>query len=203
MLKVRFEMPAKELILWRYGHGRYADAWILVHVASGVSVGFLGLWVGLSVGWLLALSIAAYFIYELWEAWYGIVEDVENALMDVFAGGLGTGLVLWAQVEGWFDNSQLPWLFGASLLVCLLLLFIGWRVYLGRVVRKEVKRIYPAWHTPEGKLKIKKDQYLFFSLAIVSIPLPLIVCYAGWLRGFIWAAIMLIVVGLAHRLIRG
>lgn len=195
-------MPAEKPILWRFAHGRYADAWILVHVATGVAVGFLGLLIGIPSAWFLALATLGYFLYEFWEAWYGIVEDVENTLFDVAAGVLGTASVLWAYARNWINDGQLIWSFGLSLFVCLALLFIGYRVFLGRVVRKEVKRIYPAWDTPEGRLKIKQDQYLFFGLAIVSIPLPLIFIYWGLPITFVWTISMLTVVILIYCLIK-
>ena len=82
-------MPAQKWILWRYGHGRLADTWILTHVATGIAGGWLGLITGWRPAVFLSLAIFVYFVYELWEAYIGIVEDVENALADVAAGGLG------------------------------------------------------------------------------------------------------------------
>lgn len=202
MIKIRFEMPAEELVLWRFGHGRFADAWILVHIATGVAAGFLGLLIGLPSALFLALSTLGYFLYELWEAWYGIVEGVENVLFDVAAGVLGTATVLWAYSRNLVNGGQLIELFGLSLFVCLFLLFIGWRVYLGRVVRQEVRRLYPAWDTPAGRLKIKKDQYLFFGLAIVSVPLPIIFIYYGLPVVLVWSISMLTAISFIHRQIK-
>src|SRR3989338_2704530 len=187
MLKIRFEMTAQKWILWRYGHGRLADTWILTHVATGIAGG----WLGLITGWrsvvFLSLAILVYFVYELWEAYIGIVEDVENALADVAAGALGTALVLWLDKVFNFDFASAVVLFVISTVAALALLFIGYRVYLGRVVRKEVVRIYPDWQTPSGQTKIIKDQILFFGLSLSGTFVPIIVIGFGTAAGWLWA----------------
>ena len=185
--KIRFEIPAEKWILWRYGHGRLADAWIIAHVATGIAGGWLGVMSGWRPAVFLSLAIFVYFVYELWEAYIGIVEDVENALADVAAGALGTALVLWLDKVFNFDFASAVVLFVISTVAALALLFIGYRVYLGRVVRKEVVRIYPDWQTPSGQTKIIKDQILFFGLSLSGTFVPIIVIGFGTAAGWLWA----------------
>ncbi len=182
-------MPAKQWILWRYGHGRLADAWILVHFVTGIAGGWLGVITGWRAAIFLSFATFVYFIYELWEAYIGIVEDVENALADVAVAAVGTALVLWLDKIYNFDLASAIILFAISATAALLLLFLGYRAFLGRVVRKELVRIYPDWHTPEGRTKIVKDQILFFGLSITGTLLPIVAIGVGAVGTYFFAAL--------------
>lgn len=163
----RFERRASRAILFTFGHGRYLDAWSLLHVATGAVLGFTGLLLGLSWWTGLSLILVGLFLYEVFEAYMGIAEDVENALADVLCGALGAGGVYL------YENIVRPVAFplwAISLATALLILFLGWRSYL----RRRLARAYATVQkkaTKEKSLR-RRDATLFAGSALAFIPFP-------------------------------
>lgn len=187
---LRFEWPAKKAILWRFGHGRYADAWSILHVTTGASIGLFALWLGVSFLVTVTLSLFVLYAYEFWEALIEIVEDVENSIADVAFGIVGVVMVFGANaIYPLTAKSAFAWLVIAGL-VDLLLLYIGWRTYLARRVSEKPEDLLPSFKTAAGRKKIHQDRVLFFGSALAAIP---IVPLADWL-GVLAAALYFVVI---------
>ena len=78
-----FERSAQSAVKFRFGHGRYVDLWLLVHVISGILIGIVGLIFNLPLWQILTLSLFLGFFYEIWESLTQIVENVKNSLIDI------------------------------------------------------------------------------------------------------------------------
>lgn len=184
----RFEWPAEKAVLWGYGHGRYADAWSILHIFSGITGGIICLLLELSFVVGVTLSIIIFFAYELWEAYVEVVEDVENSLSDVVFGMIGVFIVygFYQLVE--VSSYSLMAALMLVLIVDLTLLHIGWKKYLAKRFHIDKNKILPSWQDPVGRKKIHQDQILFFGLMIASVPIAVI----GDATGFVVAAAYLV-----------
>ncbi|MBU6323820.1 hypothetical protein KGQ55_04035, partial [Patescibacteria group bacterium] len=89
LARLRFEREARRAFLPRFGHGRYADAWTLLHVFSGVTLGLGCLLLHIRPYPALFIVLVLAFAYEAMEAFIGIAEDIENSLTDVAAAACG------------------------------------------------------------------------------------------------------------------
>ncbi len=175
----RFEWPAEKAVLWGYGHGRYADAWSILHVFSGITGGILCLLLGFGFVVGATLSIIIFFVYELWEAYVEVVEDVENSLSDVVFGMIGVFLVYGLNHFTQLSDYSLMTMLMVALIIDLVLLHIGWKKYLGKRFHIDKNKILPSWSDAKGRKKIRQDQTLFFGLMLATVPLIAIWDAAG------------------------
>lgn len=166
----RFERPAPKLMLPGFGHGRFIDAWTIVHVMSGIVLGALGLLVGMDNPTLLVSTLALLFLYELFESLLGIVEDVENALSDVFFGFAGAATVIWINTYVQLSSSHTFQIAIIAFLVGLSGLYVGWRTHLVHLAAQKYNHALRSIKTRQGKLGTLKDNAIFFGSAIISIP---------------------------------
>ena len=166
----RFERPAPQLVLPGFGHGRFIDAWTIVHVMSGIVLGALGILVGLPDATILVGTLSLLFIYELAESLAGIVEDVENALSDVFFGFAGAAVVLWMNTFVSLTTSHVFQIGILALLVALSGLYVGWRAHLVRLAAQKYNHALRSLRTRHGRLATLKDNMLFFGSALISLP---------------------------------
>ncbi|MDE2079003.1 MAG: hypothetical protein KGI73_01305 [Patescibacteria group bacterium] len=181
-MKPRFERTARHAVLFKFGHGRYLDLWSLLHVLAGFTLGLAALFFNFS--WWLGLSVILLilFAYELFEASVGIAEDIENSLADVVCGLLG------ALLAYGFAQSLAPMLlpvFGVSVGLAFVILFIGWDAYLKRRVARSRKRRQKTGFGPAAA----RSLILFFGLALATIPLPLLLGENASL-GVLWFSVI-------------
>lgn len=166
----RFERPAPRLILSGFGHGRYVDAWTIVHIMSGIVLGALGLLIGLSDSTLLFSTLVLLFLYELTESLTGIVEDVENALADIFFGFAGAAFVIWMNTYVQLSDSYMFQIGIIALLVALSGLYVGWRTHLVHLAAQKYNHALRSLKTRNGRLGTLRDNALFFCTALISLP---------------------------------
>ncbi|OHA19839.1 MAG: hypothetical protein A2W52_03115 [Candidatus Taylorbacteria bacterium RIFCSPHIGHO2_02_49_25] len=166
-----FERSAKSAVKFRFGHGKYVDPWLSVHVISGILIGIVGLAFDWPLWPTLTVSLFLGFVYEMWESVIRIVEDVENSIIDII--GVGIGTVLSYQ---FFDfRLTLPQLFGLFLgfaALNLLLTRIGWRSYLKRRARNRTPANRKRWSGESNRSKLFRDNIVFFGAAAAILPLP-------------------------------
>jgi len=168
-MEFRFERKARYNVLFKFGHGRYLDTWSILHVLSGFVLGLLILLFGFD--WWIGLSVILImlFLYEIFEAFNGIAEDVENSLSDIACGGFGT---LLAYI---FSSFFLPILIPTiliSLFLAFLILFIGWRSYLSRRFARS-HNLDPKNRLSYRGPAAQRSIILFFGSALVFIPMPI------------------------------
>lgn len=166
----RFERPAPKLILPGFGHGRFIDAWTIVHVMSGIVLGALGLLIGLDDTTLLLITLTLLFLYELGESLAGIAEDVENVLSDIFFGFAGAATVVWVNTYVQLSTSHTFQIGIIALLIGLSGLYVGWRTHLVRLTTQKYNRALRSLKTRQGRLGTLRDNVIFFGTAIISIP---------------------------------
>ncbi|MFA6177633.1 MAG: hypothetical protein WC694_01930 [Candidatus Paceibacterota bacterium] len=173
-MEFKFERKAHHDVLFKFGHGRYLDAWSFLHIISGFILGLFVLLFDFDrlIGFSVILLLL--FFYEMFEVFTNIAEDVENSLLDVFCGGLGAMLVLI------FSPFFLPILIQTLivfLLIAFFVLFIGWRSYLSRrLVKKDSVQNLKNNVSCYG-LTARRNIILFFGLAIASIPSPILFAF--------------------------
>ncbi|MEK7530487.1 MAG: hypothetical protein AAB573_01350 [Patescibacteria group bacterium] len=172
-LTPRFERPVRNWVNFGFSHGRLIDAWTSLHVATGVLLGFglLALALPLSTG--LQTSIVIFVVYEWIESLMKIGEDVENALFDIVAGLIGVGFAYGtASYLGLqeFQSYVLGAAFSAS--VCLLLLMLGWNMYLVRRMNGDQHRHFWSRYTRNGQEAIVRDWRLFIAVSLVLFIVP-------------------------------
>lgn len=201
MLRIRFEKRAKKAFMWRYGHGRFADAWVILHIFSGFTAGIIGLLLGLGPLFIFTLSVFLFTIYELWEAYVSIVEDLENALVDILAGATGVTAVL---AVNKFHNLETKMLINSLILVLVIdaiLLYFGWRTYLKRRMSGQTLHEYPGYNTNADKRTIKRDQVAFAGFSLLMIASPGVYFLLGVTAlGVFLLATLAIIYGLRHKL---
>ena len=168
-----FERSAQSAVKFRFGHGRYVDLWLLVHVISGILIGIVGLIFNLPLWQILTLSLFLGFIYEVAESINQIVEDVENSLIDIIGMGMGTFLS-YLFFDFHFTFTQLALIFLGFAAINLLLTYIGWRSYLKRRVHVN-KASAVHLRQLDGKVnrpKLFRDNVFFFGTATAILPMP-------------------------------
>jgi hypothetical protein len=166
----RFERPAPKLILPGFGHGRFIDAWTIVHIMSGIVLGALGLLIGMDNPTLLVSTLALLFLYELFESLLGIVEDVENALSDVFFGFAGAATVTWVNTYVQLTNSHTFQIAIFAFLIGLSGLYVGWRTHLVHLAAQKYNHALRSLKTRSGRLGTLRDNALFFCTVLISLP---------------------------------
>lgn len=160
-----FERRATRAILFRFGHGRYLDAWSLLHVTSGFILGVCALALGIEIAQGISFILVLLFLYEVFEAMVGIAEDVENALADVACGVIGA-CVAYACAN--VITPLLPEVFATSAFVALLTLLIGWKAYLARRFARATR------NAVIGEKKSRRDTVTFTGSALATIPIPIL-----------------------------
>ncbi len=73
--------------IWR--EGRWLDLWSVVHLLSGILVGFGLFFLHLGVFSSVVIALLLLILYEMWEAMVGIAEEPTNRFMDVVVGMTG------------------------------------------------------------------------------------------------------------------
>mgnify|MGYP001578487370 CR=1 FL=1 len=169
---LHFERSAKNAVKFRFGHGRYIDPWLLTHIIWGILIGLIGLIFNLSFWQILTLSLFFGFIYEVWESIVRIVEDIENSLIDIIGVGVGTFLAY-----RFFDFRlvfiQLVLLFLGFAALNLLLVYIGWRIYLKRRTNEKMPTASrQQLNDGIGRPKLFRDNVFFFGAAAAILPAP-------------------------------
>lgn len=184
---IRFELPQKYNVVFHFGHGHLFDAWSLLHLATGATIGLGTAWLGWNETWVLTIALAAMFLYELTEALIGIVENIENAILDVLIGGAGIMTVFQAIKLFGLGVSQIKISFFSLIVICLGLLYLGWRSYLRRRLNAPTEHLFPSWDEPISRRKIMVDLIIFGGAAVAFVPLPYL-----WLAYGFWALLWLI-----------
>lgn len=182
----RFEKRSPRNFVIGFEHGRYGDAWSLLHLTTGLTVGVIAILLGWHPGFALTFSMFIMFLYELGESLVDIVEDVENAITDVLFGGLGVGIMYLIHTQQpieWYIAWQI---FVLLILIDILLLYLGWRAFLGKRIGEKDAALLPSWKTAAGRRQIKRDQLYFFGFGFSSIPVPWLVYEIGWLAAASW-----------------
>lgn len=77
---------------WR--EGRFFDAWMLVHFASGIAGGFSNVFFSLAALKVFAIGFGLMVLWEVLEALAGVREALSNRVMDVVVGLAGVGVAL-------------------------------------------------------------------------------------------------------------
>ncbi|MDO8523605.1 MAG: hypothetical protein Q7R74_00070, partial [bacterium] len=105
------------------------------------------------------------FLYEGWEAVSGIGEDVENAIADITCGIVGA-LLAYSCARLFFGIE--PLLFILFLILDFGILFLGWRAYLERRLRRS--------HVSSGRAgpRARRSAVIFIGIAFAAIPVPLL-----------------------------
>ncbi|MEK7107196.1 MAG: hypothetical protein AAB899_03350 [Patescibacteria group bacterium] len=70
--------------IWR--EGKWVDLWSVVHLLSGISVGFSLVVLGLGTEASVIIAFLIFVLYETWEAMVKIVETPQNRFTDVVVG---------------------------------------------------------------------------------------------------------------------
>jgi hypothetical protein len=182
---LKFERTARKNVLLKFGHGKYADFWLFLHIATGAWLGSCALFLNLPYGPALSLTILGMFLYEWWEAYVRIGEDVENAVFDVIGGALG-----FIAAFSYLKESTAVYLVTAIIALsalCLMILWIGWNVYLKKLVKKN-KTKFKTWsaRTRAGREHLFRDKVVFFGAMLLLTPLPFLYSYDESVM-FVWA----------------
>jgi len=115
---------------WR--EGRVWDAWMVVHLFSGLSIGFANIYLELPAILLFSISVFGMIIWEIIEIAGNVHEVPENRLLDVAVGVVGlyvaSGIIL-PRVEA----LQAQVLFYGSILLLSIFCYFGWEAYRKRV----------------------------------------------------------------------
>ncbi|TSC69499.1 MAG: hypothetical protein G01um101456_180 [Parcubacteria group bacterium Gr01-1014_56] len=127
-MKLRFERQAQQAIKLTWGHGRYLDPWSIVHLLTGLLLGIVGLWLGLSLWSTVIITVALTSLYEGFEMLLGIVEDWQNSLLDVLIAAIGVWAAYTLLNTAEFSTQFIT--FMAVGILALTLLYAGWRYYL-------------------------------------------------------------------------
>ena len=168
-----FERSAQSAVKFRFGHGRYVDLWLLVHVISGILIGIVGLIFNLPLWQILTLSLFLGFFYEIWESLTQIVENVKNSLIDIIGMGMGTFLS-YLFFDFHFTFTQLALIFLGFAAINLLLTYIGWRSYLKRRVHVNKASAVHLRQLDDkvNRPKLFRDNVFFFGAATTILPMP-------------------------------
>lgn len=133
-LRFYFERPGPHAIKLAWGHGRYLDAWSIVHTLTGVLLG-LGLSaVGLLLWQAILVVLVAALLYEGLEMALGVIENIANVVVDVVLALLGTCVVFW--LCGEWNRTAITVAFGAVAALDLVLVALGWRHHLRSLFRE-------------------------------------------------------------------
>jgi|GEM_PF-1901211 len=132
MLKLNFERTASKLVNFGWAHGRYADFWSLVHLLSGLTFGAFAWFLEVPTLYAFIAITGGAVLYEALEFGAGLVEDAENALLDILFAGVGAGVALYG-----FDALALTENTSALILIFaltgnIILIHQGWHAYLKR-----------------------------------------------------------------------
>ena len=109
--------------IWR--EGEYLDLWSVPHFLSGMCVGFVLLFLGFDFrsAWIIALLLLI--AYEMFEVIAQIEETRMNSFLDVVVGMSSFMLTFIFLPQ--LSHTQAVALFGAVLIVDIILSFFGWR----------------------------------------------------------------------------
>ncbi len=160
-----FERAARKPVLYGFGHGRYLDAWSLVHFASGVSIGGIGIYFGLSTTIILTCGLLFLFLYELFESLLHIVEGVENSILDVVVGFLGIVAIITVHSFGYATDVGAVTIAALFAALGLSGLYVGWQRHLRKLTMRPAKK-----RAKRGLIATIRDNILFFGSAAISIP---------------------------------
>ncbi len=143
-----FERPSREAIKLAWGHGRYFDAWSVVHVVTGLLTGIALIGLGVPQWLGLPAIIVVAVLYEGLEMALGIIENVGNVVVDVILAALGTGAAYW-WFGGW-DVTALALAFGVVAALDVTLVFLGWRHHLRALFQARANGPQRAVHSPSS-----------------------------------------------------
>lgn len=108
------------------------DSWMIVHLFSGLSIGFANVYLELPTILLFSISVFGMIIWEIIEIAGNVHETPENRLLDVAVGVIGlyiaSGIIL-PRVE----TLQAQVLFYGSILLLSIFCYFGWEAYRKRV----------------------------------------------------------------------
>lgn len=117
--------------IWK--HGKYADAWSVVHFLAGFLLSASFYWLGASFVSTLAFSILLMAVWEIFEWATGIIEPSPNVGFDIFIGL--AGFILAALLYFWQGLTLNPSVFFTLLALTLLLALWGFVDFLKRGYR--------------------------------------------------------------------
>ncbi len=160
-----FEKAPRKAVLYDFGHGRYFDAWSLVHFASGVSIGGVGIYFGLTPTFVLTGGLLILFLYELFESLIKIVEGVENSIADVLVGFAGIVFIVSLFVNGYIKHIEAATAAAIFAALGLAGLYVGWQRHLRKIAGRKSKK-----YSRRGLIGTIRDNIFFFGSAAISLP---------------------------------
>ncbi len=113
-----------------FDDGVYLDFWSVVHFLSGVILGLIFILFNLDLRSALLASFGLAALYELWEIFMKLSEDVPNVIMDIFLVVSGTYLPFTFLARLSSNTTTLTLII--LMLVQLILVRFGWKSYLAR-----------------------------------------------------------------------
>ncbi len=108
--------------IWR--EGKWLDLWSVVHLLSGMSVGFLMILLQFGTIATIVISFLSFILYEMWEVIVKIEETPQNRFMDVVVG-IMSFLPTFFFFQG-LSTSLFILLFGFVLTVNIVMATFGW-----------------------------------------------------------------------------
>jgi hypothetical protein len=109
--------------IWR--EGKWLDLWSVVHLFSGISVGFVLYFLHFGAPASVILALLSFILYEMWEVIVRIEEAPTNRFMDVVVGMvsfLPTFFLLAPRLSG----TLLIFMFGIVLTANVVVSVFGW-----------------------------------------------------------------------------
>ncbi len=108
--------------IWR--EGKWLDLWSLVHLLSGMSVGFGMILLDFDSAASMVIGLLVFVLYEMWEAMVKIQETPQNRFMDVVIG-MASFTPTFFFFQG-LSMSSFTLLFGLVLTTNVVLAAFGW-----------------------------------------------------------------------------
>ena len=133
-MRLHFEPPGRDRIKFAFGHGRFLDAWSVVHLLSGLLMGIVlvAFAVPLVSAFLVVVALAT--LYEAFEMVTGIIENLANVIVDVVLATIGLLAAYWLLAGR--APLELALAFAAIGAIDLVLVYLGWRHHLRYLVRQ-------------------------------------------------------------------
>jgi hypothetical protein len=123
------DIPA---VSWSWQEGRYWDLWMIVHTLTGTICACVVALLDLPPMYAYLLVLLALTVYELGEMAAGIVEEIENWVLDVLFGMFGFWFV-YEKVLPDMSFIEIAGVGGVLLFFNAIFAFMGWRAYRKRV----------------------------------------------------------------------
>lgn len=113
-----------------FSDGIYLDFWSVVHLLSGIILGLVFVLLNISLYSSLLLSLGLAALYEIWEIFMDLSEDVQNVITDILLVVSGTYLLIVFLPN--FSHSVSISILVFLILIQAVLVWVGWKSYLER-----------------------------------------------------------------------